>query len=43
MTYGKVTLNEGGNFVNKEGALDSGSSLTITKDAGTAQINGTST
>lgn len=43
VTYGKVTLNEGGNFVNKEGALDSGSSLTITKDAGTAQINGTST
>ena len=43
MTYGKVTLNEGGNFVNNEGALDSGSSLTITKDAGTAQINGTST
>lgn len=43
VTYGKVTLNEGGNFVIKEGALDSGSSLTITKDAGTAQINGTST
>lgn len=43
VTYGKVTLNEGGNFVNYEGALDSGSSLTITKDAGTAQINGTST
>ena len=43
VTYGKVTLNEGGNFVNKEGALDSGSSLTITKNAGTAQINGTST
>lgn len=43
MTYGKVTLNEGGNFVNYEGALDSGSSLTITKGAGTAQINGTST
>lgn len=43
VTYGKVTLNEGGNFVNKEGALDSGSSLTITKDAGTAQINGKST
>lgn len=38
-----LTLNEGGNFVNNEGALDSGSSLTITKDAGTAQINGTST
>lgn len=43
VTYGKVTLNEGGNFVNNEGALDSGSSLTIPKDAGTAQINGTST
>lgn len=43
VTYGKVTLNEGGNFVNNEGALDSGSSLTITKDAGTAKINGTST
>lgn len=43
VTYGKVTLNEGGNFFNNEGALDSGSSLTITKDAGTAQINGTST
>lgn len=43
VTYGKVTLNEGGNFVNNEGALDSGSSLTITKGAGTAQINGTST
>lgn len=43
VTYGKITLNEGGNFVNFEGALDSGSSLTITKDAGTAQIYGTST
>lgn len=43
VTYGKVTLNEGGNFVNIESALDSGSNLTITKDAGTAQINGTST
>lgn len=43
VTYGKVTLNEGGNFVNIEGALDSGSNLTITKEAGTAQINGTST
>lgn len=45
VTYGKVTLNEGGNFVNKEGALDSGSKLTITKDAGTgaAEINGKST
>lgn len=43
VTYGKVTLNEGGNFVNIEGALDSGSNLTITREAGTAQINGTST
>lgn len=43
VTYGKVTLNEGGNFVNTKDALDSGSSLTITKDAGTAHINGTST
>ena len=43
VTYDDITLNEDGNFVNKEGALDSGSSLTITKDAGTAQINGTST
>ncbi len=43
VTYGKVTLNEGGNFVNAKDTLDSGSSLTITKDAGTAQINGTST
>lgn len=43
VTYGKVTLNEGGNFVNAKDALDSGSSLTITKDASTAQINGTST
>ena len=42
VSYGKVTLNEGGKFVNAEGALDSGSSLTITKDAGTAQINGKS-
>lgn len=43
VTYGKVTLNEGGNFVNTKDALDTGSSLTITKDAGTAHINGTST
>lgn len=43
VTYGKVTLNEGGNFVNAKDALDSGSNLTITKDAGTAQIKGTST
>lgn len=43
VTYDDITLNEDGNFVNNEGALDSGSSLTITKDAGTAQINGTST
>ena len=43
VTYGKVTLNKGGNFVNAKDALDSGSNLTITKDAGTAQINGTST
>lgn len=35
----------GGKFVNAEGALDSGSKLTITKDAGTgaAEINGKST
>lgn len=43
VTYGKVTLNKGGNFVNAKDALDSGSNLTITKDAGTAQIKGTST
>lgn len=43
VSYGEVTLKEGGNFVNAAGALDSGSKLTITKDAGTAQINGTST
>lgn len=45
MSYGEVTLKEGGNFVNAEGALDSGSKLTITKDVGTgtAQINGKST
>ena len=43
MSYGEVTLKEGGNFVNAAGALDSGSKLTITKDAGTAQIKGKST
>lgn len=43
MSYGEVTLKEGGNFVNAAGALDSGSKLTITKGAGTAQINGKST
>ena len=43
VTYGKVTLNEGGNFVNNEGALDSGSNLTITADADKAVINGKST
>lgn len=43
VSYGNVTLKTGGKFVNAKGALDSGSSLTITKDAGTAQINGTST
>ena len=45
VSYGNVTLKTGGKFVNAEGALDSGSKLTITKDAGTdaAEINGTST
>lgn len=43
VSYGEVTLKEGGNFVNAAGALDSGSKLTITKDAGTALINGKST
>lgn len=43
VSYGNVTLNEGGNFVNAEGALDSGSSLIITEKAGTAQIKGKST
>lgn len=45
VTYGNVTLNKNGNFVNDAEALDSGSSLTITKDAGTgaAEINGKST
>lgn len=42
VSYGEVTLKEGGNFVNAAGALDSGSKLTITKGAGTAQINGKS-
>lgn len=43
VSYGEVTLKEGGNFVNAASALDSGSKLTITKDAGTAQIKGKST
>lgn len=43
VTYGKVTLNEGGNFVNNEGALDSGSNLTIAANADKAVINGKST
>lgn len=45
VSYGNVTLKTGGKFVNAEGALDSGSKLTITKDAGTgaAEINGKST
>lgn len=43
VSYGNVTLNEGGNFVNAKGALDSGSSLIITEKAGTAQIKGKST
>lgn len=43
VSYGNVTLNEGGNFFNAEGALDSGSSLIITEKAGTAQIKGKST
>lgn len=45
VSYGNVTLKTGGKFVNTEGALDSGSKLTITKDAGTgaAEINGKST
>lgn len=43
VTYGKVTLNKGGNFVNNEGALDSGSNLTIAADADKAVINGKST
>lgn len=45
VSYGNVTLKTGGKFVNAEGALDSGSKLTITKDAGTgaAEIYGKST
>lgn len=45
VSYGNVTLKTGGKFFNAEGALDSGSKLTITKDAGTgaAEINGKST
>lgn len=45
MSYGNITLKTGGKFVNAEGALDSGSKLTITKDVGTgaAEINGKST
>lgn len=51
VSYGNVTLKTGGKFVNAEGALDIGSKLTITKDAGTAkdadtgaaEINGKST
>ena len=45
VSYGNVTLKTGGKFVNAEGALDSGSKLTITKNAGTdaAEINGKST
>ena len=45
VSYGNVTLKTGGKFVNAEGALDSGSKLTITKDAGTdaAEINGKGT
>ena len=43
VSYGEVTLKEGGNFVNAEGALDSGSKLTIASDADTAEINGKST
>lgn len=43
VSYGNVTLKTGGKFVNAEGALDSGSSLTIAADADKAEINGTST
>lgn len=45
VSYGNVTLKTDGKFFNAEGALDSGSKLTITKDAGTgaAEINGKST
>lgn len=43
VTYDDVTLKTGGKFVNAEGALDSGSSLTIASDADKAEINGKST
>lgn len=43
VTYDNVTLKTGGQFVNAEGALDSGSSLTIASDADKAIINGKST
>lgn len=43
VSYGNVTLKTGGKFVNAEGALDSGSSLTIASDADKAKINGKST
>ena len=43
VSYGNVTLKTGGKFFNAEGALDSGSSLTIASDADTAEINGKST
>lgn len=44
VSYGNVTLKTGGKFVNaEEGALDSGSSLTIASDADKAEINGKST
>lgn len=43
VSYGNVTLKTGGKFVNAEGALDSGSNLTIAADADKAVINGKST
>lgn len=43
VSYGNVTLKTGGKFVNAEGALDSGSSLTIASDAVNAEIKGKST
>ena len=43
VSYGNVTLKTGGEFVNAESALDSGSSLTIASDAVNAAINGKST
>ena len=43
VSYGNVTLKTNGKFVNAEGALDSGSSLTIASDADKAEINGKST